>query len=87
MFSNSAEYYDKIYAQFKNYDEEVEKIRTIIQRENPKAKTILDVACGTGKHARILHKKFGYEITGVDLDKNFIRLAQEQFSGREVLSS
>jgi ubiquinone/menaquinone biosynthesis C-methylase UbiE len=79
MFSNTAEYYDRIYAQFKDYNGEAEKIRAIIQKENPEAETILDVACGTGKHARILHEKFGYKITGVDLDENFVRLAQKNF--------
>lgn len=77
MFLKTAEYYDRIYSQFKDYEEEANKIRAILQAKYPEATTILDVACGTGKHARILHEKFGYEITGVDLDEKFVRLAQK----------
>ena len=77
MFSNSAEYYDRIYSKFKNYEEECEKIQKILQTEQPQAVTILDVACGTGKHAQILHDKYGYSIDGVDLEQKFVEIARE----------
>lgn len=79
MFSKTAEYYDKIYGQFKDYDVETDKVQAIIKNEKPNAETILDVACGTGKHARILHEKFGYKVTGIDLSEDFIRIAKENF--------
>ncbi len=76
MFSNSAEYYDRIYSKFKNYAEECEKIREILQAEHPTASTILDVACGTGKHAQILHDEYGYSVDGVDLERAFVETAR-----------
>lgn len=79
MFSKTAEYYDRIYKQLKDYEEEADKIRAIIEKENPEAETILDVACGTAKHAEILHKKFDYQITGIDLNEDFVRIAKENF--------
>src|SRR5687768_13738773 len=77
MFSNSAEYYDRIYSKFKNYEEECEKIQKILQIRQPHASTILDVACGTGKHAQILHDEYGYSIDGVDLEEKFVETARE----------
>lgn len=77
MFSNSAEYYDRIYSKFKNYEEECEKIQKILQTQYPTASTILDVACGTGKHAQILHDQYGYSVDGVDLEEIFVETARE----------
>ena len=53
MYSATAEIYDAIYS-FKDYAGEAAKIREIVARERPGARTILDVACGTGEHARVL---------------------------------
>ena len=51
----SAELYDKIYG-FKDYAQEAEAIHQTIQRFKPGAKTLLDVACGTGKHLETVVK-------------------------------
>jgi len=50
MFSKTAMYYDAIFS-FKDYNAEADAIRSIIQREHPTARTILDVGCGTGDQA------------------------------------
>lgn len=76
MFDQSAAYYDLIYGTFKNYSEEAGKIRTLIHREHPGATTILDVACGTGEHARILADEFS--VDGLDLEPAFVNIAQEK---------
>ena len=68
MFSKSAELYDKIYFEFKDYKAETQKIVEIIAREHSSARALLDVACGTGEHARILHDQHGYEVDGIDLN-------------------
>lgn len=73
MFSFTTEIYDAIYAS-KDYAGEVLKIRQLIQRERPGAKTILDVACGTGEHARLLSGNF--EIDGIDLEPKFVEIAR-----------
>ena len=54
MFSESAELYELIYSRFKDYAAEAERIATLIRRVHPSAQRILDVACGTGEHARLL---------------------------------
>jgi SAM-dependent methyltransferase len=45
-----------------------------IAREQPHAKTILDVACGTGEHARLLPSDF--EVDSIDLEPKFVEIAR-----------
>lgn len=42
----------------------------------PDQGTILDLACGRGRHARYLNK-IGYDVTGVDLSENSIAYAKQ----------
>lgn len=42
----------------------------------PKNSSILDLACGKGRHSVFL-SKLGYQVTGVDLSKNSIDLAKQ----------
>ena len=73
MFLESAELYDAIY-HFKNYARECERLRALIADAVPGARTILDVACGTGEHAKFL--KQHYAIDGVDLNESYLRAAR-----------
>jgi SAM-dependent methyltransferase len=75
MFSRTARYYDLIYS-FKNYAEEVGKIRDVIRREHPAAQSILDVACGTAEHAKLLAD--AYSVDGIDLQPEFIEIARRK---------
>ena len=77
MYSQTAQYYDLIYS-FKDYKAEVEKITALIRKETPTAKTILDVACGTAEHAKLLSKQF--EVDGIDLEPAFVEIAREKVS-------
>lgn len=85
MFSETAELYDLIYQQFKDYTGESRRIAGLLERVHPEAKTVLDVACGTGEHARILSAKYGYEVDGLDLEPEFVRIAQRKNPGREFV--
>jgi SAM-dependent methyltransferase len=79
MFSESAKYYDLIYLKFKNYREESEKIITLLDNVHPGAKTVLDVACGTGEHAKYLSEK--YQVDGIDIEPQFVEIAQQKNPG------
>jgi hypothetical protein len=59
------EIYDDIYTRMKDYGKEADQVREWIRRAHPRAKTLLDVACGTAEHARYL--KSSYEIDEPDL--------------------
>lgn len=74
MFHSSAEYYDLIYAPFKDYASEVAQITGLLRRLNPRCRTVLDVACGTGEHALRLAAG-GFAVDGLDIDPAFVRIA------------
>ncbi|HEV2171306.1 MAG TPA: class I SAM-dependent methyltransferase, partial [Candidatus Binatus sp.] len=73
MFVESAELYDAIY-HFKNYAHECEILRAIVAVNAPGARTILDVACGTGEHDKFL--KQHYAVDGIDLNENYLAAAR-----------
>jgi SAM-dependent methyltransferase len=76
MFSASADLYDLLYSGFKDYAAEVAEIAATIRRAHPRARTVLDVACGTAEHARLLAEEHGFEVDGLDLDPAFVRIAR-----------
>jgi SAM-dependent methyltransferase len=78
MFNRTAKYYDRIYS-FKDYAVESARITEVIRRENPGARSVLDVACGTAEHARLLSMDFA--VDGIDLEPEFIGIAQRKLPG------
>ena len=74
MFTASAELYDLIYSSFKDYSAEADRIAALLRSEHPTCRTLLDVGCGTGEHARLLTTS-GFQVHGLDLDPNLLRLA------------
>ena len=83
MFSASAELYDLIYSTFKDYPAEARQLAGLIRRAHPRARTVLDVACGTAEHARLLTEEHGFQVDGLDLDPGFVRIAERKLpSGR-----
>ena len=75
MFLDSAELYDAIY-HFKDYARESALLRDLIAKAVPGAQTILDVACGTGGHAKFLQDTFS--VDGVDLNPDYLRAARSK---------
>jgi SAM-dependent methyltransferase len=74
-YTPAAEYYDLIYGAVKDYRAESELLASLIHERRPGARTVLDVACGTGGHARWL-SELGFEVTGVDLEPVFVEMAR-----------
>ena len=72
-FIDSSELYDAIYS-FKDYAREAARLRALIDDAAPGARTILDVACGTGEHAKFLKRH--YRIDGIDLNDSYLRAAR-----------
>lgn len=75
MFSRSAAIYDAVYS-FKDYGAEAERLHALIQERAPGASTLLDVACGTGKHLEQLRR--WYNVEGLDLDEGLLAVARER---------
>lgn len=76
VFDAYAEYYDLLY-QDKNYQKEVEYIVQLIKKFHPQATSILDIGCGTGKHAEYL-ARLGFNVHGVDLSDAMLNKANER---------
>jgi SAM-dependent methyltransferase len=68
------ELYDLEYA-FKDYPAETARIAELVRARNPDARTLLDVACGTGKHLELLRAHF-VEVEGIDLDERMLAVAR-----------
>jgi len=81
VFDSYAQYYDLLY-QDKNYGAEVEYITRHIQENAPKAKSILELGCGTGAHAEHL-ARLGYTVHGVDMSKEMLMRAEVRKAGTE----
>ena len=74
-YTSRPELYDLEYS-FKDYEAEVAMLETIVRERHPHAKTLLDVACGTGKHLEHLRATFTCE--GSDIDEGLLRIARER---------
>jgi SAM-dependent methyltransferase len=75
MFRKSQRFYDAVYA-WKDYRSEVDRLDRVIRERNPSARTLLDVACGTGKHLELLRHRFRVE--GLDLDPEMLAIARRR---------
>jgi ubiquinone/menaquinone biosynthesis C-methylase UbiE len=71
VFSASSEYYDLVYGK-KDYQGETDRLRSIFRLFVPHGRTILDIACGTAEHLRLLPE---YQVAGIDLEPAFVRIA------------
>ena len=73
MFTKSARFYDALY-RFKDYGAAADQLHALIQQRKPGAKTLLDVACGTGKHLEQLQTY--YRVEGVDINSEMLDIAR-----------
>jgi SAM-dependent methyltransferase len=77
VFSESADLYDAFYRE-KDYRAEAAYVAVLVRAHVPSAESVLDVACGTGQHARVLSRDHGFRVDGVDIDPRFAALATEK---------
>ncbi|MEY2448926.1 MAG: hypothetical protein QOH79_2402 [Acidimicrobiaceae bacterium] len=72
MFDRTTDLYDLTYAH-KDYAQESAWVRDAVRARVPEARTLLDVACGTGKHLEQLRNDFVCQ--GLDIDARFVAIA------------
>lgn len=73
-FAEYSAYYDLLYRD-KDYAGEAAYIASLIRGAHPTARTVLDLGCGTGKHAGLL-QKLGYDVCGVDMSAAMLEEAR-----------
>jgi SAM-dependent methyltransferase len=83
VFSESAEVYDLIYGEFKNYVDESARLAALLRRVNPSCRSVLDVGCGTGEHMRHL-STHGLRVDGLDLDQRYVDIAARKNPGSRL---
>ncbi|MGV3631158.1 MAG: class I SAM-dependent DNA methyltransferase [Bacteroidota bacterium] len=75
-FQLYSRYYDLLYRD-KPYREEADYVLGTLQNIDPEIKTILELGCGSGAHARFFSGK-GFAVTGIDRSAEMIREANEK---------
>ena len=75
-FECSAEFYDSLYAE-KDYAAEADYVEALIRKNLPGAQSLLDLGCGTGRHAVRFAEK-GYNVVGVDRSPEMISKAHDR---------
>ncbi len=73
-FGLYSRYYDLLYRD-KDYAAETAYLRTLIDEFHPETRDVLELGCGTGKHAALLARS-GLNVTGVDRSAEMIDAAQ-----------
>jgi len=85
QYEELAKYYDLFY-ESKDYAKEARTLRNLITRhKRSPGNTLLDVACGTGKHIRHLRRWF--DCVGVDASEQMLEQARRNAKGIEFLQS
>lgn len=75
-YSVFANYYDYLMTNV-DYDAWTERIVKQIKQHHPKARILVDLACGTGNISNRLAKK-GYAVTGIDISEEMLMIAQDK---------
>jgi len=81
VFGTYARYYDLLYRD-KDYAGETHFVHGLIQKHASNAGSILELGCGTGKHAELL-SKMGYEVLGIDMSQEMLETANSRLSDLE----
>ena len=79
LYNQLVPYYE--FVEGRNWKDEIALIVTVLRKH--KSKSVVDLGCGTGYHARAL-AKIGFNITGIDISKQNIRFARRRAKAERV---
>jgi SAM-dependent methyltransferase len=77
-YTSRPDLYDVEYG-FKDYGGEAAALVRLVRERRPEARTLLDAACGTGRHLEHLRATFDCE--GIDLDEGLLEVARRRLPG------
>jgi len=80
-YQRSAALYDLLYegGGIVDFAASAEGVHATIQEHSPGAQSLLDVACGTGRHLALLRDR--YRIEGIDLSEEMLAMARGRLEG------
>ncbi|MGW4204417.1 class I SAM-dependent DNA methyltransferase [Streptomyces sp. NPDC004726] len=81
VFTDIAPFYDLVKSH-RDYEAEAGSVRGLVQRYAPRAKTVLEVACGTGTLLALLPE---YDRVGVDVSEPMLAVAREKLGDQVTL--
>lgn len=84
IFHSYSKYYNLFYEK-KDYSKETQYIIQIITKHHVTGNTILDLGCGTGRHACLLADR-GYHVYGIDASETMLSVAQRALRDMPVES-
>lgn len=78
-FAAYGDYYDLLYRD-KDYEEESRYLEDLITRVGGRVGRVLELGCGTGRHARCLADR-GFDVTGVEVSETMLQQARRRETG------
>ncbi len=75
---SGGKHYDKLVNWEKRLSSEIPFLNFFLTEIKPPINSILEVGCGTGRHAQILQQEKKFQITGVDIDESMIEEARKR---------
>src|SRR5581483_4269814 len=75
MYTEAGHIYDAIY-RHREYATQAEHLHALISERQPNARTLLDVACATGRHLEVLARY--YEAQGLDINPTLLEIARKR---------
>ncbi|MHA2248221.1 MAG: class I SAM-dependent DNA methyltransferase [Candidatus Hodarchaeales archaeon] len=82
---SGGKHYDLLVDWEKRLSSEIPFLTDCLKEIEPPVKTILEVGCGTGHHAQVLHNDLGYRVSGVDIEESMIEEASKRVPEAEML--
>ena len=84
-YERSAEVYDVLYEEMLDYDAAAEKVVGLIRDRHPEARTLLEVASGTGAYLTRLVRHF--EVVGLDRSPHMLAAARRKLPTVEMVEA
>ncbi|MEU1969599.1 class I SAM-dependent methyltransferase [Micromonospora sediminicola] len=79
-----AQVYDQVFeGRGKDFEAEAGRLAELIRQRHPDARSLLDVACGTGAHLRVLERHFP-QLEGIEASAAMQKIAQTRLPGRRI---
>lgn len=82
---SGGKHYDLLVNWEKRLSLEIPFLTDFLKEIRPPIRTILEVGCGTGHHAKVLQEKLGYRVTGIDIEETMIEEAKKRVPEAEMI--